>query len=195
MPRETARPERPANRAAELRQKLRIDEDNIDRCLVEQPEYFYMAAEAVALAIANRDTLKLQLAELTAELDLDLRRQFAANEEKYSETSLSNRLKTLPRIQTAHRAYLDASRLADEAEALKDSYQQRSYMLRELNASANAKLYNLGVERGAGGARNRILDRSREDIDRSREQSGVFDPPRRSAAAPETKRYRAGQGE
>jgi hypothetical protein len=170
MPREPA-----ANRASELRDKLRIDDDDIDRCLIEQPEYFYIAAEMVAQATGRRDTLKLQRDELLAELDQMLRKKAEEDEEKLTETALNNRLKTLPKIKEANRAYIEACRIVDEAAAMKDSYQQRSYMLRELNASANAKLYNLGLERGAGGARGRVVDRGREDISRARESSGVFE--------------------
>jgi hypothetical protein len=170
MPREPA-----AVRSSELRDKLRINEDDIDRCLIEQPEYFYMAAEAVATATGRRDTLKLQRDELTAELDQMLRKKAVDDEEKLTETQLTNRLKTLPKMMAANRAYIEVCKLVDEAVAMKDSYQQRSYMLRELNASSNARLYNLGLERGAGGARARVVDRGREEISRARESSGVFE--------------------
>ena len=169
MPRENR------SREDELRSKLRIDEDNIDRCLVEQPDYFYQAAEAFAQAIATRDGLKLARDELIAQLDQDVRRHAGANDEKLSETQLTNRIKVLPKVKEAVRAYLNACKIADECEAMKESFQQRSYMLRELNASANARLYNLGIERGAGGARSRIVERGREEISRNREAGGVFE--------------------
>lgn len=171
MPRETS--------TSELRDNLRIDEDDIDRCLVAQPEYFYQAAEAVALANARRDTLKLERDETMAQLDRDIRKKAADEDRKITEGQLSSELKILPKIKEANRKYLDACKLADEAEAMKESYQQRSYMLRELNASANAQLYNLGLERGAGGgAGRRVVERSRAEISRSRDESGVFDDRR-----------------
>lgn len=170
MPRETA-----SNQATELRSNLRIDEDDIDRCLIAQSEYFFMAAEAVAMATSRRDTLKLQRDETVAELDQMLRKKAAEADEKITETGLQNQLKTLPKIKEINRGYIDACRVADEALAMKESYHQRSFMLRELNASANAKLYNLGLERGAGGAARRVVDRGREDISRARESSGVFE--------------------
>jgi hypothetical protein len=169
-----------------IRASLRIDEDNIDRCLMQQPDLFYMAASAVALANAERDGLKLELAELNAKLDGDIRKQLTDLGEKYSEASLSNRLKTLPKIMELHRRYLGACLRADEAEAVKESFQQRSYMLRELNSSAQSRMYNLGVERGATTARNRVVERGAEAASRSREDAGVFD--RRERGAPE--RYR-----
>jgi hypothetical protein len=75
--------------------------------------------------------------------------------------------------------------------AMKESYHQRSFMLRELNASANAKLYNLGLERGAGGAGRHIAERSREDISRTREERGVFDRRGSASQQPVVARHRS----
>lgn len=172
MPRETSR----SNAANELRENLRIDEDDIDHCLVAQPEYYYMAAEAVALATSRRDTLKLQRDETIAELDQAIRRKALEDDRKITEGQISNELKTLPKVKEINRQYVEACKVVDEAVAMKESYHQRSYMLRELNASANAKLYNLGLERGAGGgAGRRMVERGRAEIERKREDSGVFD--------------------
>lgn len=149
-------------RRSEFEGKLRIDEDDIDSCLVEQPELFYHVADALALANAVRDTLKLQLEEKTAELDRQVRAEYARLEEKVTEAGITNQLRILPVIQTLRRDFLDASTNSDRWDALKQAYSQRSFMLRELNGSQISKLHNLSLERGAGSARARMGDEARQ---------------------------------
>jgi hypothetical protein len=180
MPRETRTP-------ADLREALRIDEDNIDQCLSEHPQLFYQAADSLALAVATRDGLKLELKELIAQLDQDVRRKAIADGEKLSETALANRITVLPKVKELNRKYLDACQAADRAEALRDSYRDRSFALRALNDSANARLYNLGIERGASSARGRLAERGAEEASRTREEAGVFDRRERGGGA---ERYR-----
>jgi hypothetical protein len=182
MPRET-------RTSPDLREALRIDEDNIDRCLAEHSELFFQAADGLALAVATRDGLKLELKELVAQLDQDVRRKALADEEKLSETALSSRITVLPKVKELNRQHLDACKAADRAEALRDSYRDRSFALRALNDSANARLYNLGIERGASSARGRLAERGAEEASRTREAAGVFDRRERSGSSQE--RYRS----
>jgi hypothetical protein len=184
MPRETPASPTPTD----LREALRIDEDDIDRCLVEHPQLFYQAADSLALAVATRDGLKLELKELVAQLDQDVRRKAVDDGEKLTESALANRITILPRVKELNRRYLDSCLAVDRAEALRDSYRDRSFALRALNDSANARLYNLGIERGATSARGRMVERSAEEISRTRESKGVFDRRERSGSPPE--RYR-----
>jgi hypothetical protein len=146
---------------SEVRSKLRIDDDDLDQCLVEQPEYFYQAAERATSAGAERDGLELELKELKAQLDSDIRKAAEQREEKLTETALVNRIVTLPKVKELQRKVLDAKRQADDAVNLKEAFVQRSYALKDLNAVQVARMYNLGLERGATGARQNIGDRNR----------------------------------
>jgi len=145
----------------ELEGNLRIDQDNLDECLVEQPGFFYHVAEEVANANARRDTLKLELEELMAEEDGKLRSAAARAEEKVTEASIQNHLRTLPTVQAAQRKYLAARTQSESWAALKEAYSQRSYMLKELVALYLANMHNLGVERGAISARGQLADAAR----------------------------------
>jgi uncharacterized protein YigA (DUF484 family) len=159
---------------SELEDSLKIDDDALDDCLVEQPGFFYHVAEAVAAANARRDTLKLKLEETLAELDQNIRSEALRTEEKITEASIQNRLRTFPRIQDLQRDYLDARTDAEKWTALKEAYQQRSFMLRELVALQLAQAHNLGIERGAVSARHELGDRARqraEDLRRERRQT------------------------
>ena len=148
-----------------LTEGLKIDEDALDQCLVEQADYYYQVAKLAIDAGGERDTLELQLKELKAELDADIRQQAIRNEEKLTETQLTNRITVLPRVKDLQRKCLEARRKADSLSVLKEGYQQRSYALRELNASQLARFYSLGTERGAAGARASVGDRIREQAE------------------------------
>jgi hypothetical protein len=157
----------------ELEASLQIDRDDLDSCLVDQPGYFYHVAEEVAQANARRDTLKLDLEEQTAVLDKEVRHNAQRDEEKITEAGIQNRLRTMPKIKELQRKYLDAKTEADSWAALKEAYQQRSFMLRELVALQLAQIHNLGVERGAVAARHEVGDRNRaatEALRRARRQ-------------------------
>lgn len=155
------RPTRSTSDRAEIREKLRIDDEDLDRCLIEQAEYFFQAAEMAVAAGAEHEAARLELKEAIAQLDADIRRKAALDDEKLSETALSNRIVVLPKIKELNRKVLSTKKLADELGVLKEAYIQRSYTLKDLNASQIARLYNLGVERGATGARRNVGDRNR----------------------------------
>jgi hypothetical protein len=166
----------------EVRSKLKIDDDNLDDCLVEQPEYFYQAAMTLTEANAARDGLKLELKEVLAELDGDIRARLAAANEKATETGIANELRTLPRIKELERKCLEASRKAEAAAALRDAYVQRSYALKDLNAIQLARLSNLGVERGSTGARRNVGDRTETEANRLRDERNRRDRGRSADA-------------
>ena len=177
---------RTLNEREEIRSKLRIDEDDMDRCLVEHSEYFHKAAEQATEATAARDGLKLALEELTAKLDREIRERNAAEDIKMSETGLSNTIKTTPRFQEAQRKYMGAVKVAADWGVLKEAFQQRSYMLRELNQRQIAQMYNLSTERGtAGSRRNAVGDRNRAELEQRASD-------RRNSETTRTERYRPG---
>lgn len=155
----------------ELEFSLKIDPDDLDTCLVDQPGYFYHVAEQVAHANARRDTIKLELEEKTADLDKEVRKNALNAEEKVTEGGIQNRLRTMPAIQTLQRKYLDAKTEADRWAALKEAYQQRSFMLRELVALQLANFHNLGVERGAVSARHQMGDVNRQRLEARRREN------------------------
>lgn len=161
----------------EVRSNLRINEDEIDRALAEHSEWFRKAGDHLNEVTADHDTLKLELKELVAELDGQIRKNAVEVEEKLTETQLNNRIQVLPRVKDLNRKILAAKKRMDDASTLKESYQQRSFMLRGMNDSANARLYNMGIERGAASARMRIGERNHERLERQRNENdrGMFE--------------------
>jgi hypothetical protein len=168
MPQAPRRPQRETREPDEVRTNLRIDEDDLDRCLVAQPEYFYQAAIAATAANAARDMLELELKELTAELDQDIREELGRLEARFTEAGITNKLRTLPRIKEKQRACLAARREADDAQALKEAFIQRSYALKDLTAIQLSRLNNLGIERGATSARRNVGDQIGDRVEAAR---------------------------
>lgn len=165
---------------AQYRDQLQIDENDLDRCMIEHAELFDHVAEALVEAEARRDTLKLQLEEATAELAQGIRTRAARNEEKLTEGSLKEQLQILPRIKELNQDLLAASTEADRWAVTKDSYKARASMLKEINASQIARMYNLSLERGGTGARHRIGEQAR----------AVAEEQRASARRGANERYR-----
>ena len=132
---------------------LAIDQDDLDKCLMEQPEVYYVVAQAVANTTAERDKLKLELEELQAKLGLDLRDQATRRNEKLTEGGLEQKLAGMPKIQELQRSLLTKRQEAESWGVLKEAFQQRSFMLRELVALFIAQRHDLALEGGAGQAR------------------------------------------
>lgn len=166
----------PASELEQYRSYLRIDRDDLDTSLMEQPEMFHHVANACVEAGARRDEAKLELEELLAELDQSVRARALKDDEKLTETALQNRLREMPRVQEAQRRYLETRKEADRWLALKESYQQRSFMLRELVHKLVAERHDLSTEAGAGQSHRDYRDARVNDI---REQAGKLRRDRR----------------
>jgi hypothetical protein len=155
----------------DVRGLLRIDPDDLDSCLVDQPGLFFHVAETFAQANSRRDAIKLELDEKTAKLDQDIRAKALKQEEKLTEAAIQARLRDMPVLQELQRDYLRARTEADTWQAMKEAFHQRSYMLRELVALQLAHLQNLGVERGTVSARHAIGDNVRQRAEALRREA------------------------
>lgn len=112
----------------EWRGYLAIDKMALDDEVVRQPSLFYEVSEAYAEATAERDAEKEQLALIDAELDSDARQ----GKEKITEGQVKAYIAAAQDHINQHKHWLKAKKHADKVAALKDSFHQRSYMLRDL---------------------------------------------------------------
>lgn len=147
-----------------LREQLQIDRDDLDTGLVEQPDLYYHVAEAFVLAVAKRDEAKLDLEQATADLDKQFREAAAEADppEKLTEAAITRKLASAPRIQTLERGLLRLRVEADKWQALKESFQQRSFMLRELVAIFVRRMGDVSLEHGNVGARRDLISAQAE---------------------------------
>ena len=121
---------------ADLRGQLQIDKTALDDEVIRQPGLFQEVSEELTEAIAERDAAKEELATVDAELD-NKWRGVLAGAVKVTEKLISNHVQISNEHRLAFRSYLDAKTKADKLQALKDSFKQRSDMLRSL-----VKLYS-----------------------------------------------------
>lgn len=149
---------------------LQIDKLALDDCLIEQPEVYYHVSEGVTLAVEARDAAKLDLDELMAKKDQEIRTKAAVDEEKLTETAIQNKLRGLPEIQEAQQDLLTTRKAADDWLALKEAFQQRSFMLRELVALTIAQRGDLALANGSNQARAVLADDNKARADKLRRE-------------------------
>lgn len=128
-----------------LAAKIRIDQNQLDRCIVDQASVFLDICERHAVAVSVRDGAKDALAKADAEIARDLRISAIKNGEKLTEKMIDDQVCLHEKHQTAAAAYADARR--DEAQwgNLRDAFDQRMRMLREL-----VQLYAAGYWTNSG---------------------------------------------
>lgn len=115
---------------AEFREYLKINKQHLDDEVIQQPSLFYEVSEAFALAAAERDALKDRIATIDAELDAEIRTTLG--DAKVTEAMVKNKVQANSKHETAFEEWLKAKENADLLGALKEAFQQRSYMLRDL---------------------------------------------------------------
>jgi hypothetical protein len=149
---------------ADLEACLQIDREDLDGCLIEQPDSYYHVSVAFSEAVSRRDGTRLELEEWEALLDRDIRAEDDARPEsekkrKLTEAAIQQTIRLDPRHGELRRRVLDLTARADALQALREAFQQRSFMLRELVALAIAER---GAIAGAGGAYDARARRAEE---------------------------------
>lgn len=170
---------------------LAIDRDDLDRCLMEQPDIYYQVSQQLTLALAERDAIKLDLDEAEAKLGGELRENAAKDEalqtliaeketergskkrprrseNRLTEGAIREKLQTAPKLKSIRRDLLEANQLVNSWSDLKEAFRQRSFMLRELVSLRLGERSDSAMERGAWQVRAETAERNREDIREAR---------------------------
>jgi hypothetical protein len=136
---------------------LKIDKHNLDEALLQQPDIFYRVSEGFAYAISLRDRAKSKLAEVSAEQSLVERRKAKQDDEKITEDGLKARIALNDKVQDAQQDYHASALVADRWQGMKESWQQRSYVLKDMVGLYSAGYYSDKVsdttKRGVADAR------------------------------------------
>ena len=119
---------------SEFREGLMIDEHALDRALVSGPQLFHDVCDAVALAISRRDAAKDELKVVEAEVDKTIRAVYADDEtkKKPSETQVANEVLLHRDVRDARKTLLRLQEEVERLTAMKESYNQRSYAVKDL---------------------------------------------------------------
>lgn len=126
---------------SDLQQQLAIDKATLDDEVIRQPVLFYNISEQLTDAIAERDAAKEELNSIDAELDGTWRRKLSKADSKVTEKMVANCVQTSAEHEKAFDMWLTAKTKADKLLALKEAFQQRSYMLRDLVSLYSANYY------------------------------------------------------
>src|ERR1700722_17477170 len=148
----------------EFKTYLKIDRHALDQELQEQPMLFFKISEAVAHAASERDMLKEQLAATDAKLDSEVRRALDKKNEKSTEAMVRNSIQTDKKHETATKHYHDAKEQADLLVALKEAFQSRAYMLRDLCSLYTANYFEDTSVRSSSQTDHATYRMSRERI-------------------------------
>ena len=148
----------------ELRDLLEIDKHSLDDEIVKQPSLFFRVSEAFAEAVAERDGCEEELETIDAELDGEIRRELDRKTTKYTEAMVKNAIKTHDRHGPAFDTYILAKTRADKLQALKEAFQQRGYMLRDLASLYVASYYDNSSVQGTNNTDRAAYDRQRQRL-------------------------------
>ena len=125
-----------------LRRKIAFDRDALDDAIEEQAGLFLQCADAVAMAISRRDEAKSAM-DLEFAKACDRARTGAI--EKKTESGIKEAAQLDKKHMAAEAAHRDAKLEADLASSLRESFEMRGKMLREM-----AQLYIAGYYQAAG---------------------------------------------
>lgn len=113
---------------ARLRNLLVIRREALDDELVRQPQLMFEAGELMARALSLRDRAKDDLKRTTAAASSTVRGEM----DKATEAKVSAEVEQRRDVGEATDALRVATRLANEAQAVKEAFAQRGYVLRDL---------------------------------------------------------------
>ena len=121
---------------------LIIDRDDLDEAVCTQAELFYHVARETALAVSRRDAAYQEQKVVAAELSQSIRAEKEANDEKVTEALLTNLVISHPKNKKAVARQLELKLAADELEALKQAFEQRSHALKDAAQLQIARMYS-----------------------------------------------------
>lgn len=148
---------------------LQIDKLNLDTCLIEQCSVYYNVGVAFANALSERDYAKAELERVKAETDKIVRLQMTTENERITEAQVANRILEDAEYRASNSNYLEWKMIADKWQALKDSFGQRAYALRDLCQLWISNYYaDSAVQVETSEARDRLASDARVKLSEAR---------------------------
>lgn len=156
----------------ELKAGLRFSKNDLDSALIEQPVLFHRVSEEFAKAVSRRDEARNEREAVRARLDAVIRRQYAKDSAKLTEAQLTAMIQGEEDFIEAQDNYSKLGHAADRWQALKEAFQQRSYVLKDMVQLYSANYYGDLVGSGArASAKERDYDNAREQLAERRRRS------------------------
>jgi len=124
----------------DLGDELAIDPTNLDEELINQPTKYAWAATLAEHAKDFAAQKKMELEELKAELDIEVRTQAAKGETKVTEATVKHMVLQMDSFKEAQQELLAAQKTAQLLTVARDSFSQRANMLISLSANRRVEL-------------------------------------------------------
>jgi hypothetical protein len=150
----------------EFKKYLAIDKQALDDEVMQQPALFFEVSEAYAQAVAERDALKEELNAIDAKVFVYQR----GGDPKATDTAIKSRVAVDPKHQKAFTEWLEAKEHADRLAALKDSFFQRSEMLKTLGRLHASNYFEQTSVRSTQSTDAMVYQRQRERLAIQREK-------------------------
>lgn len=115
-----------------LENQIKISINSLSAELIKQPQLFYEVGDLYATAASYRDAAKADLEENDAELGNNFRIASLQEGTKITEGRIQELILSHPIHKQSMSDYIDAKKVADKTQALRDCFSQRSSMLRDL---------------------------------------------------------------
>lgn len=157
---------------AELEKALFINEHALEEACQRQADAFWRVSKQLAYAISERDQAELIVSETEALVEYEFR-QAVPSDEKVTNPEVKAAVNLDKRVKHIRREYLRFKKLADDLGALKEAFQQRSYMLREMVKLHLASYYGEIEQREPNnyrGLRNMRAEIARDGMNRQRKE-------------------------
>lgn len=152
----------------EFRNYLTIDKHRLDDEIIQQPSLLFAVSEALEQALADRDRLKEGLATVDAELDGEVRLDLEKQDVKVTEALVKAGVQTHKKHEAAFEAYIQAKTEAGILGSLKESFQTRSYGLRDLVQLHMSNYFEAESVRGTNASDTMVYKRRRAQISEAR---------------------------
>lgn len=155
----------------ELEAGLLIDKNDLDEELIRHPDLFYRVSKELTMLTSRRDAAKQEIAAVEAEADARARRAMRKGDEKVTEPEVKARIRLDKDVEDAYRVHQDLARDVGLFSALKEAYQSRSYVIKDLVQLWIANYYGDKAERHTRNAvREHTADDARRVVVESRRQ-------------------------
>lgn len=165
-----------------FKSSLLIDKLDLDNELITHASKLYEVANAHSLAVSRRDSAYDDIKVVSAELDGIIREEFETEGTKYTEAKVQSAILLRPEYQDALARHRKLKFQTDALQALRESFHQRGYMLRDLvqlhlsgyfaEQSVNAPDPKSGEEAKIA-AKRRILAESRKNKRSEKSPKGI----------------------
>lgn len=118
----------------ELSNSLKVDKQNLDECLLQQPELYHKAGREYENACAFRDDAKVERDQCKAEFDFKIRQEAEKlqTKPKPTEAAITNLINAEPKYQSYQEVYHHWERMASRWFKLREDFHARGFTLQQL---------------------------------------------------------------